>query len=398
MSGPRLYSALLREHFRSRRQMAFVTGPRQVGKTTTCRELGDAYLSWDDANHRQLILAGPDVLAKSLELEKIRERPPVVVFDELHKHRRWRDFLKGFFDVHGAKARILVTGSSRLGLLRRGDSLLGRYFHFRMHPFSIGELLDPSLPPKSLTRPPRALPEADFESLWTHGGFPEPYFKREAEFTTPWRRQRRELLLREDARELTRVADLGSLEVLGNILHERSAQQIVMSNLASDLGVSAPTTKAWVETLAALYIGFLVRPWFRSVAKSLRKEPKWYLRDWSGVADEGARAETFVACHLLKAVETWEDRGFGEFELRYLRDKDKREVDFVVVRDGKPWFLVEVKTSDDALSPALAYFQKQTGASHAFHAVMRAPFVAADAFARKDPVVVPARTLLAQLP
>ncbi|MEK7469930.1 MAG: AAA family ATPase [Planctomycetota bacterium] len=394
----RLYEGLLNAHFRTHRQMAFVTGPRQVGKTTTCRSLADVYLSWDDANQRQHVLGGPDVIAKLLDLEKPRERPPVVVFDELHKHRRWRDFLKGFFDVHGEKARVLVTGSSRLGLLRRGDSLLGRYFHYRMHPLTIGELIDPSPPDKTLVRPPRALPDPEIEALWTHGGFPEPFLKRDAEFSTLWRRQRRELVLREDARELTRVADLGTLEVLGNMLHDRSSGQLVLSNLASDLGVSAPTAKAWVDTLAALYVGFLVRPWFRNVTKSLRKEPKWYLRDWSGIADDGARAETFVACHLLKAVETWEDRGLGEFELRYLRDKEKREVDFVVVRDRKPWFMVEVKLSDEALSPALSHFQKETGAAHAFQVVVNAPFVATDPFARKDPIVLPARTLLSQLP
>ena len=140
-----------------------------------------------------------------------------------------------------------------------------------------------------------------------------------------------------------------------------------------------------------------MRPWFRNVSRALRKEPKWYLRDWSGIADVGARAETLVACHLLKAVEGWTDLGLGAFELRYLRDKAKREVDFLVVRDRVPWFLVEVKAADQKLSDALAHMQAQTKAPHAFQCVIDSPFVEADCFRANRPVIVPARTLLSQL-
>jgi predicted AAA+ superfamily ATPase len=181
------------------------------------------------------------------------------------------------------------------------------------------------------------------------------------------------------------------------ILAERSGEQLVYANLSRELGVAVDTAKRWVDLLSRLHYGFLVRPWFRNVAKALRKEPKWHLRDWSGITDPGARAETFVACHLLKAVEGWTDLGLGDFELRYLRDKQKREVDFLVARDGAPWFLVEVKTGDTRLAPALAHFQSQTGAPHAFQAVIELPYEGVDCFTARQPVVVPARTLLSQL-
>lgn len=394
---PRLYDALLEDHLRRHRQMAFLTGPRQVGKTTACRARATAYLNWDDPAHRRLILAGPDAVAAHLGLDRLREKPPVVAFDELHKHRKWRAFLKGFYDVHADAARVVVTGSSRLDVFRRaGDSLMGRYFAYRMHPLSFGELLHPRLPEAPL-RPPKPLPGRDFDALFEHGGFPEPFLKRDRRFSLLWRRQRRELVLRQDARDFTSIADIARLEVLGDILSERSGTQLVFSRLSSDLGVSVDTARRWVDALASLHFGFLVRPWSKSVAKSLRKEPKWYLRDWSGVEDSGARAETFVAAHLLKAVDGWSDLGLGTFELRYLRDKLKREVDFAVIRDRRPWFLVEVKRSDTAISPSLRHFQEQTGAPHAFQAVLEEPFVAADPFARRGPVVVPARTLLSQL-
>jgi len=204
-------------------------------------------------------------------------------------------------------------------------------------------------------------------------------------------------LAREDLREVTRVQELGTMETLMRILAERSGQQLIYANLAMELGVAVDTVRRWVDLLGRLHYGFLVRPWFTNVAKSLRKEPKWFLRDWSGLADEGARAETLVACHLLKAVEGWTDLGFGEFELRYLRDKQKREVDFLVVKNQKPWFLVEVKKSDTHLSPSLAYFQNQTSAPHAFQAVLSLPFEDVDCFTAQNPVVVPALTLLGQL-
>lgn len=377
--------------------MAFLSGPRQVGKTTTCRARASRYLNWDDPAHRRIIVSGPDAVASHLGLERLRAKPPVVVFDELHEHRKWRAFLKGLYDVHGLEARFVVTGSSRLDVFRRaGDSLMGRYFCYRMHPLTVGELLHPRLPEGPL-RPPRPLPDSDLDALLEHGGFPEPFVKRDRRFSLLWRRQRRDLVLRQDAREFTAIADVARLEVLGDILSERSASQLVYSHLSSDVGVSVDTIRRWVDALAALHFGFLVRPWSKSVAKSLRKEPKWYLRDWSSVDDPGARAETFIAAHLLKAVEGWSDLGLGTFELRYLRDKMKREVDFVVIRDRRPWFLVEVKQSDTALAPALRYFQEQLDAPHAFQVVLDEPFVSADPFARRGPVVVPARTLLSQL-
>jgi predicted AAA+ superfamily ATPase len=252
-------------------------------------------------------------------------------------------------------------------------------------------------PPTTCIRPPAALDEAEFSALWEFGGFPEPFLRRDSRFSARWRRLRIEQLAKEDIRELTRIQEFGQIEVLARNLLERSGSQLVFTNLANDVRVSVDTVRRWVETLSTLHLGFLLRPWFKSLAKSLRKEPKWFLRDWSGVEDEGARAETFVACHLLKAVEGWQDLGLGAFELRYLRDKEKREVDFLVVRDRKPWFLVEVKKSDTHLSQALGNFQKQIGAPHAFQAVMDLDHVDADCFKTREPVVVPARTLLSQI-
>ncbi len=394
-----MYDAMLAEHLAGRRQMAWVSGPRQVGKTTVCRDAGAHYFNWDNSDDRRLILRGPKAIAEAVGLDALQTTPPVVVFDELHKHGKWRGFLKGLFDTYGPRLRIVVTGSSRLEVFRRGgDSLMGRYFLYRMHPWSVAECVTVKAPPEPAPiRRPHAITDEIWAALWTHGGFPEPFLRRETRFTNRWRTLRHEQLFRHDVRDLAQLQELGTLETFATLLAERSAQTLVHSNLAQEVGVSVDTARRWIDLLHRLHYGFLVRPWFANIAKSLRKEPKWYARDWSGVADAGARAETLVACHLLKAVEGWTDLGLGQFELRYLRDKQQREVDFLVVRDRKPWFLVEVKHGERALSPSLAYFQAATRAPHAFQAVIDLPFVAADCFAHKQPIAVPARTLLSQL-
>ncbi len=394
---PRIYGAMLEAALREDRQMAFVAGPRQVGKTTTCRDLADVYLDWDNEDHRAVILSGPTAVAAHAGLNQLAEDPVRLVFDELHKYRRWKQFLKGFFDTYEAQVRIMVTGSSRLDVYRKGgDSLMGRYFLYRMHPLSVGELCRPT-PSDGPYNPPVKLEEADWQALWEHGGHPEPFQKRSSRFSLRWRELRMHQLLREDIRDMTAIQDLDQLSLLARILAANSAGQLIYTSLAKQVRVSENTVRSWIATLCSLHYGFVVRPWHRNISKALRKEPKWFIRDWSSIADIGKRAETFCACHLLKAVEGWTDLGFGVFELRYIRDTQKREVDFVVIRDGYPWVLVETKHGGTGLSPHLAPFQKQTGAQHAFQVSMSADYVAANCFARHDPIIVPARTFFSQL-
>ena len=395
---PRLYDVLLGKHLKEHRQMAFISGARQVGKTTICRNQEDVYLNWENESHREQILSGPETVADVAQLAKLHEAPPVIVFDEIHKYNHWKRFLKGFFDTYEKQCRILVTGSSRLDVYQRGgDSLMGRYFLYRTHPFSAGELTQ-RFEPETLIHPPFKLPADDWSALLRFGGFPEPFCKRSDAFSRRWRTMRRTQLLKEDIRDMTRIQELDQLAILERLLSERSGEQLIYSALARQVRVSEVTIQSWVSTLCAMHHGFIIRPWHKNLSRALRKEPKWYLRDWSGIQDPGSRAETLIACHLLKAVETWTDSGEGAFELRYIRDKQKREVDFIVLRDDEPWFLVEAKRSDESLSSSLVHFQKQIKAPHAFQVVLNMPFMDADCFSQNKPIVVPAATLLSQLP
>jgi len=265
-----------------------------------------------------------------------------------------------------------------------------------MHPFSVAECLNPELKLQNYQRPAE-LNGLEWNALWEFGGFPEPFLRRDKRFSRRWHSLRHNQLLREDVRALTRIQELEQLDSMALILERRSGEQLVYSRLAREVRVSENTVRAWISTLSSLHFGFLVKPWFRNVSKAIRKEPKWFLRDWSMIEDEGQRVETFIACHLLKAVEGWSDLGLGKFELFYIRDKQKREVDFLVTRDADPWFIVEAKKDDTSLSPALDIMQKQTGALHAFQVVFEEDYVDADCFKYKQPVVVPARTFLSQL-
>ena len=396
----RLYENLLREHLAEHRQMAMLSGPRQVGKTTTAREsAGDhRYYTWDRQSDRMIITAGPDSVAADMGFDTLSERHRHVVFDELHKYRRWRDFLKGFFDVFSEQARIVVTGSARLGFFRRGgDSLMGRYFLYRMHPLSVGELNRTQIGERTIGAPVRGQAEL-IPLLLRFGGFPEPFLKSSTRFYNRWRRLRNELLFREDLRDLTQIHEVGQVEVLAELLAASAGQLASYSSLASNVQVAVDTIRRWIAALEALFYCFSVRPWFKSVPKSLRKQPKIYLWDWSLLDNAAARRENFVASHLLKAVHWWTDLGLGTFGLHYLRDKAKREVDFLVVRDGKPWFLVEVKSTDrGSVSPALSYYLEQTGAEHAFQIAFDLDYVDRDCFEARRPLIVPASTLLSQL-
>lgn len=394
----RVYDSILDFHLKEYRQMAFLSGPRQSGKTTIARQHAEAYLNWDDDKTKLDILAGQQKVAERCDLDVVAERPKVVVFDEIHKYGRWKQFLKGFFDGYEDRVRVVATGSAKMDVYRRGgDSMMGRYFPYRVHPLSVAEILDTSLPGEGLLRAPRNLPENDWQALWTFGGFPEPFVRRSRAFSRRWNAMRREQLLREDVRDLSQVVQLDQLSALTEILSNRSGEQVVYSSLGNEVKVDEKTAKSWIGVLKHLYFGFEVRPYFRNVENSIRKTPKWFLRDWSLIADDGKRFETMTACHLLKAVECWTDLGLGDFELFYLRDKQKREVDFLVVRDRKPWFLVEAKKGREHISPALAHFQKATGAEHAFQASFDEPFVARSPFDFATPVIVSARTLFSQL-
>ena len=395
---PRIYDEIVSHSLKNFRQMVFLSGPRQVGKTTVAKAYADCYLNWDNDSVKQLILSGQEKVGANCELDRIRADMPVIAFDEIHKYPRWKQFLKGFFDEYENRCRIIATGSARMDVYKRGgDSMMGRYFPFRVHPLSVAELLTTELPSGQITRPPAKLDDEEWAALCDFGGVPEPFLKRSRMFSSRWNRLRREQLIKGDIRDLTRIAEIDQIGALAEILANRSGEQLVYKALGNEVKVDEKTVKNWTVALKHLFYGFEIRPWHKNIENSIRKTPKWFLRDWALVGDRGKRFETLVACHLLKAAEGWTDLGLGEFELFYIRDKQKREVDFLMSRDREPWMLVEAKHGEQKLSDSLVRFADKLKVRHAFQVVKGLSYEEIDLFKCDRPVVAPARTFLSQL-
>ncbi len=393
----RVYTTFIEEHFESNRQMLFLSGPRQVGKTTLSVSLEKDfhYFNWDDQNDRQRIITGQSKVADAIG--SISDQ--TIVFDELHKYADWKNFVKGFYDKYRQpKWKIIVTGSARLDTYRKGgDSLMGRYFHFSIFPLSVAELLNTNRVSETLIRQPKKIEPEKWETLLEFGGFPEPYLKANKRFHRQWSALRKNQFLQEDIRSLGTGYDLSKIEVLAELITMNATQMLNYSNLAKHVRVSVETIQRWIALLKQLSYCFTLRPWKKNISRSLLKEPKLYLTDWSQIKDQGKRNENLIANALLKAVTGWSDLGFGEFDLFYIRTKEKREVDFVVTRNQIPWFLVEVKTSQQSISPQLKYFQDMIQAKHAFQVTMNMPYQDLDVFTTNKPIIVPAVTLLSQL-
>jgi len=357
-------------------KMAFVSGPRQCGKTTLGRMLAEhrkvnRYYTWDDIEFRKIWNKSP----KSIVPSSVHK--PLIILDEIHKDRTWKRTLKGIYDTskfEGIECDFFVTGSARLNVYRRGsDSLLGRYNHFRLAPFSLREMQTPDalVPDECLEKlwhrslSVHSSNNNNLQSLLKFGPFPEPLFRQNIERWRMWRQSRHEMIIREDLRDIGKSSDIGRIEMLAAILPDKVASPLSVNSLRIDIEVSHRTLQTWLGWLKELYFIFEVKPWHKQIERALKKEGKLYMWDFSEVEDEGARFENLVAMHLLKACNYWTDTGQGNFDLYYLRTKEKEEIDFLIVRDKKPWLPVEVKKSDEKPSPHWRKFLPMLGCKRA---------------------------------
>ena len=321
-------------------KMVFVGGPRQVGKTTlalnilgTASEEHPAYLNWDVIQTKQALLNG-----------ELPGGEDLIIFDEIHKYKQWRNLVKGYYDRNKSSKRFIITGSARLDHYRRGgDSLQGRYHYHRLHPFSLFELnKDPN--------------QSDLEHLLKFGGFPEPYLKGEEKFWKRWERDRVSRLIQEDLINLETVKEISQMDLLAAILPARVGSPLSINNLKGDLAVAFETAERWVQILENLYHCFRISPFGPPKIRAAKKEKKLYMWDWSVCHSKGPRFENMVASHLLKFCHFVEDTTGNAMELRFLRDNSKREIDFIVIKNGQPLFGVECKTGEKSISSHLAYF------------------------------------------
>ncbi len=319
-----------------KKKMVFIGGPRQVGKTTLAKNLQNefTYLNWDEPAHREIILKNQ--FPKS----------GLVILDEVHKYKLWRNWVKGKFDTLNQSHQFIVTGSARLDLYRySGDSLQGRYFYFRLHPLSVAEL---GLKKKS-----------EFMNLLNLSGFPEPYFSGDLIDRDRWARDYRTRFFKEDLTSLERVDDLGTLELLMMRLPDLVGSPLSINSLREDLQKSHKTISRWIDIFERLYGIFRISPFGGPKIKAVKKEQKHYHYDWALCPEESIKLENLVACHLLKWIHYKQDTEAANIDLRYFRDSDAREVDFVVTEKNKPVLLIEVKSSAKEISGSLKYLKKK---------------------------------------
>jgi predicted AAA+ superfamily ATPase len=392
----RIYKSILEEILLKQNVMLFLSGPRQVGKTTLTKMISEGkavYFNWDVDKDRKRILSGQDFIEDIFPMEMIGKKP-ILIFDEIHKFSNWKNYLKGFFDVYNDRFCIIVTGSAHLNIYQKGgDSLMGRYLPFTIHPFSVGEMS--KLPLNHMFRSPSNILE--YDDLYLYGGFPFPLIQKNMQSYRQWLRTRKHQLFRQDVRDIFNIQEVAQLETLSTLLVYQSGNILNRSTYANKLQVSNPTISRWLEVFKQLYYAFTIQPWSTNIPHSLLKEPKVYMVDWSLVEDPGARFENFVASHLRKSVDFWNECGYGEFELYFLRDKSQREVDFLISKNGSPWMLIEVKTSLQPVTKSLHYFKEITKAPFAFQVTKDMEYVEWDCFSQEGTFIVPAKTFLSQL-
>ena len=325
-------------------KMVFLGGPRQVGKTTVALHLlgnatekHPAYYNWDFIKAQKSLLAG-----------ELPAHEPLIVLDEIHKYKKWRNLVKGFYDQYKSEKRFLVTGSSRLDYYRRGgDSLQGRYHYHRLHPLSLFEI----------NHTPTV---SDLKTLMTFGGFPEPFLRANTRHYRRWQHERITRVVQEDLLNLERVNEISQINLLVSLLPDRVGSPLSINNLRQDLSVAFETAERWIKILENLYYCYRITPYGLPHLRAAKKEKKLYLWDWSLCEREPVLFENLVASHLLKYCHFQEDVHGEAMELKFIRDSQRREIDFVVTKNKKPLFGVECKTGEQSLSTNITYFSRVT--------------------------------------
>ncbi|OIO34255.1 MAG: hypothetical protein AUJ18_02005 [Candidatus Hydrogenedentes bacterium CG1_02_42_14] len=354
----------------SEKKMIFLSGPRQVGKTTFAQKIAEGfknnlYFNWDIISQKRLLIQEPTFFEN---INRKDESIPLVIFDEMHKYSKWKNYLKGIYDEFAGDYKFLVSGSGRFDLYKKGgDSLAGRYFQLHLFPLTVAELSNKRKSFKDFAVSP--LTNFDFtnlkitskiwQTLFNVGGFPEPYVNGKKTFFNKWTANYTSQIVREDIKSISDIKNTDYIEILFSLLPKRVGSPISMNNIAEELQVSFGSIKEWLKLLEIFYLVFRIGPWTKKISRSILKEKKLYLYNYPEISDESYRFENMVAVELLRAVYNWNEYGYGRFTLHYLRNKEKEEVDFLICENNNPKILIETKFSDDAPSKNLIYFQKK---------------------------------------
>lgn len=338
--------------------MRFIAGPRQCGKTTIAKswlqenQLHRHYYNWDFRETRTNYQKNADWFAESI----VNRTPECwVIFDEIHKYPQWKNILKEVYDKHADWLRLVVTGSARLDMFRKsGDSLAGRYFLFNLYPIALHELTGSRCPldddltaadnfiQRRLSRTEEA--QQHLEQLLVFSGFPDPLLSGKTIFHKKWQTTYIDKIINEDISSIAHVKDLENISRLLLLLPQRIGSPLSVNSLLEDLLVSYNAVSNYLHLLDMSYVTFTISPYSTKITRSIKKEKKLYLYDWTCIPEESYRFENYVAVELKSTISLWNDLG-NQFELYYLRTREGKESDFMITKDQRPWLIIEVKSS-----------------------------------------------------
>jgi len=359
------------EELSCEKNMIFLTGPRQAGKTTLARMISDSfanqlYFNWDIPEDQIRLVQNPSFF------ESVKRRDstaPLIILDEIHKYRHWKNYLKGIYDKFHDTYKFLVSGSGRLDIYQKGgDSLAGRYLLFHLWPFTIAELGNRNLQIEQFLKNPLQISMkgiTELQSIWNRlakvSGFPEPYLAGRITTYRRWSNTYSRQLIHEDIRDLTGVKSIKDMETLYYLLPSRTGSTISIPSLSRDLKVSYNSVHKWLSSFERFFLVFCISPWTKKISRAIQKERKIYLWDFPRIEDPAARFENMAAMELQRAVTAWNDLGYGRFELHFIKNKEHQEVDFLIANEHKPILLIETKLADREPSAALKKFQSALG-------------------------------------
>ena len=348
------------------KQMIFIAGPRQAGKTTFTRMLAEGftnslYFNWDILDEKRKLVENPSFYE---EVTRNDDSIPLIIFDELHKYTAWKNYLKSVYDRDKDNFKFIVSGSGRLDVYQKGgDSLAGRYLLFYLWPFTLAELAGRRLDFAPFMKAPLALhpvsdePETIWKRLATFSGFPDPYLAADENYHRIWANNYRKQLLREDLRDLTTLRNIDNVEILFSLVPSRVGSLVSMASLARDIQVSFDSIKKWLLLFERFFMTFSISPWTRKLSRAISKGRKIYLYDYAVIDEPAARFENMVALELWRAVTNWNDLGLGDFSLHFIRNREKEEVDFLIADKKYPAMIIEAKLMDDAPAKPLKNFK-----------------------------------------
>lgn len=345
-------------------KMLFVTGPREVGKTSyilnQIKNLGGSYFNWDDLAVRKAYKNDRNFFTKESQLQEF------IVFDEMQKRNKWKNILTNIYDAYKSDYKFIVPGNARFDYLRRrGDGLSGTYHDCHMFPASVATVLNKPLKEyhlgidliRDVQDSSNHVDQDTLDLLFNFGGFPEPLIRGTKAFQKRWQERHVQLIVRDELSSLSNLKNLDTIETLVDLLEHRVSSPVSFNSLAGNLSSNHTSVKQWLKQLEKVMLSFHISTWSEGINRALKKNPKVYFYDWSFVRNKGARFENFVATNLLKAITLWNEKSQNIYELFYIRTYDGQEVDFCISKNKIPWLLIEVKHGKPNTSSAIRKFQ-----------------------------------------